>query len=323
MAPTKTGKCFVCGYDALVQSAGARDGYFVVCEACSEYEISGSLGRGWSGLTGGYRTDEDKELMPFLSAYIARSSERPVLLTDNWRGFAEQVRRQSVGQKIRRVLELFADRSSGTGASVKLRVRKAVPLSGCRNPEELIYFLQHLQAAGQLNWDPQAASDAIALGSVDSDVIVRLTVAGWEAVQPVSGGGVVGTCFMAMSFDPDLDEAFTDGFKPAVETDCGFTLNRVDRTEHNDDITDKIIAGIMASQFVVADFTGQRPGVYFEAGFARGLGREVVWTCRENEKALLHFDTRQFNHVLWTTPSDLRVKLTNRIRSTIKNARLQ
>ena len=32
---------------------------------------------------------------------------------------------------------------------------------------------------------------------------------------------------------------------------------------------------------VVADFTGHRGGVYFEAGFARGLGIPVVWTCHK------------------------------------------
>ena len=55
---------------------------------------------------------------------------------------------------------------------------------------------------------------------------------------------------------------------------------RVDFVEHNDKICDKIVAEIRTCQFLVADGTLQRAGVYFDAGFEMGLGRPVIWTCR-------------------------------------------
>jgi nucleoside 2-deoxyribosyltransferase len=67
----------------------------------------------------------------------------------------------------------------------------------------------------------------------------------------------------------------------------------------------------------VADFTGQRHGVYFEAGFAQGLGLPVIWTCREDHVKNLHFDTRQQNHITWEQSDDLREKLKNRIWAVI------
>jgi hypothetical protein len=48
----------------------------------------------------------------------------------------------------------------------------------------------------------------------------------------------------------------------------------------------------------------------------------VVWTCRDTDVEKLHFDTRQFNHVIWTQSRDLRQKLTDRIRAMILGARL-
>jgi hypothetical protein len=42
---------------------------------------------------------------------------------------------------------------------------------------------------------------------------------------------------------------------------------------------------------LVADFTGQRGGVYWEAGFAQGLGIPVIRTCKSDELWKLHFDT--------------------------------
>ncbi len=92
---------------------------------------------------------------------------------------------------------------------------------------------------------------------------------------------------------------------------------RVDKKEHNDKVDDLIIASIKESRFVVADFTGHRGGVYFEAGFAMGLGLPVIWSCRQDEVEKLHFDIRQYNCVTWTTAAELQEKLYNRIRATI------
>lgn len=133
----------------------------------------------------------------------------------------------------------------------------------------------------------------------------------------MAGTAVAGVCFVAMSFDPKLNDAYELGMVQAIERDCGFTVVRIDRVQHNDDITDRILAGIRGAQFVVADFTKQRPGVYFEAGFAAGLGRTVIWTCHSDDFDSLHFDTRQRNHIKWTEPNDLRTQLTERIRVTV------
>ena len=95
---------------------------------------------------------------------------------------------------------------------------------------------------------------------------------------------------------------------------------RVDGIEHNEKIDDLIIAEIKRSGLVVADFTEHRPNVYFEAGFARGLGLPVIWTCHEDHISAAHFDTRQFNHIVWKDPDDLQERLRLRILATIPTA---
>jgi hypothetical protein len=133
---------------------------------------------------------------------------------------------------------------------------------------------------------------------------------------------VHGRCFVAMAFRDSLLEAYTEGIHAAIKKDCGFEAVRMLELEHNDKICDRIIVEIRKAQFVVADFTFHRGGVYFEAGFAHALGRPVIWTCRADGFDELHFDTRQFNHIAWNTPADLRLKLADRIRGTIPGARL-
>ena len=121
----------------------------------------------------------------------------------------------------------------------------------------------------------------------------------------------------------DMDAVYDKAIAPAIH-DAGYEPVRVDREEHLGKIDDEIIAQIRRARFVVADFTAAEPdkprgGVYYEAGFAYGLGREVVYTCRADFVDALHFDTRQFNHIVWHADQlpDFRKALRNRIERAI------
>lgn len=128
--------------------------------------------------------------------------------------------------------------------------------------------------------------------------------------------------FVAMWFSPSMDEAWENAIKPAIE-DSGYRPVRIDKTEFNERIDDEIIAEIRRARFLVADFTqgrdGARGGVYYEAGFAHGLDLPVIFTCRKDviDEGLIHFDTRQYNHIVWETPQELRKRLAERIGATI------
>ena len=114
--------------------------------------------------------------------------------------------------------------------------------------------------------------------------------------------------FVAMWFNESLSEVWEQGIKPAI-TDSGHEPFRIDQTEDIGKVDDLIIAEIKRSRFVIADFThddGVRGNVYYEAGFAHGLGISVIFTCREDLINEAHFDTRQYNHIVWDTAEDLR-----------------
>jgi nucleoside 2-deoxyribosyltransferase len=172
-----------------------------------------------------------------------------------------------------------------------------------RSDKEFSYYLDHLQRLGFIE--------------VRGPTSFRLTLDGWRRIEEIRHLAIDSRqAFVAMSFADDLRPAWLDGFKQALE-DAGYTPFRVDLAEHNDKIDDRIIAEIRRSGLLVADFTGHRPGVYFEAGLAMGLGIPVIWTCKHDQIAQAHFDTRQYNHITWENPSDLHRKLLNRIQATL------
>jgi nucleoside 2-deoxyribosyltransferase len=119
-----------------------------------------------------------------------------------------------------------------------------------------------------------------------------------------------------MWFHESMESAWTSGIQPAIE-DAECQAVRVDKEVHNEKICDRIVAEIRGSGFLIADVTRHRQGVYFEAGFAMGLGKPVIWTCRKDHLRRAHFDTRQYNHIVWKEEADLRVQLADRIRATI------
>jgi len=120
-----------------------------------------------------------------------------------------------------------------------------------------------------------------------------------------------------MWFREEMDEVYSKFISKAV-IDAGYTPYRVDKDQKNtDQITNKILAEIRDSKFLIADFThdelGARGGVYFEAGFAMGLGLPIIWAIRKDDVSKMHFDTNHYPHIVWETPEELKEKLIDAI----------
>lgn len=149
-----------------------------------------------------------------------------------------------------------------------------------------------------------------------------VTVDGYSHIADVSVNRDLYQAFVAMWFDDSMKEAYEQGIKPAIEN-TGYNPFKIDEKPDVDKIDDEIIGEIRRSRFLVADFThgakGARGGVYYEAGFAYGLGIPVVRSCRKDiiDENKLHFDVRQYYHVVWETVDELRDGLEKRIRALI------
>lgn len=144
-----------------------------------------------------------------------------------------------------------------------------------------------------------------------------LSVQGLLAVEALgSGPPVSAQGFVAMSFDESLREAWTNGFSPAIRA-AGFSPFRIDSKDYVGGVSDELIAEIRQSAFVIADYTQQKNGVYFEAGFALGMGLTVIPTCRADAVGSLHFDIKHLNTLLWSDPAELAQALSKRIVAVI------
>ncbi|MGK2873247.1 MAG: hypothetical protein ACSLFL_13495 [Alphaproteobacteria bacterium] len=175
---------------------------------------------------------------------------------------------------------------------------------------ELIFLLQYLVDQG---WITQTKVSPSIEHIITLQGHARLAELATQHVNSAQG-------FVAMWFDDSMIEAYEKGIGPGIE-DAGYSPLPINRKEHINKIDDEIIAEIRRSRFVVADFThgdtGPRGGVYYEAGFALGLGIPVFFTCRKDILDKIHFDTRQYNHILWETHAELRKALADKISAVI------
>ncbi|MGI9013964.1 MAG: hypothetical protein ACR2GY_06925 [Phycisphaerales bacterium] len=194
---------------------------------------------------------------------------------------------RTVSERIDRTLCNFASLSGHGGARVTIGSTDDNPLAFAESVGEAIF---HREALVELNYAEVRFEDG------NPDCEVRVTPKGWERFEELTRGksDQHNPVFVAMWFGGEeqkqaMDTAFQEAIHPAIEN-AGYKAERVDLVHHNDWIMDKVLGMIRVAPFVVADFTGHRNGVYFEAGFARGLGTPAIHTCRAGELKQAHFE---------------------------------
>ena len=143
------------------------------------------------------------------------------------------------------------------------------------------------------------ARGLVSTGARGAEPVYALTFDGWQRYHELRSARVDSRrAFMAMPFgDERLDRVFAGCFRPAVER-AGFELWRTDEEPEAGLIDDHIRVGIRTSRFVVVEITAENAGAYWEAGFAEGLGRPVIYTCERGVER--HFDIRNRQAIRWT-----------------------
>jgi hypothetical protein len=135
---------------------------------------------------------------------------------------------------------------------------------------------------------------------------IALGFAGLERIEELRSASPSGfNAFIAMQYgDPELDQLVEGFFKPAVRS-TGFELYRLDDRPKACLIDARLRNEIRQSRFLVVDETHANHGAYWEAGYAEGLGKPVIYTCERSvfdgrgSAQRPHFDTNHHTTVIW------------------------
>ena len=230
-------------------------------------------------------------------------------------------RNLSEGERTDRLLRYISDQTPVVGNEFSLNTISPQLLAWSESVEEgEIGFLIHDLMKKEL-LDARAMAANRTYGNFIVPKNVHLTVDGYDHIRQQIVNEGTSQAFVAIWLHDDMKVRYEKGIAPAIE-DAGYKPMLISQKEHVNKIEDEIIGEIRRSRFVVADFThdakeGVRGSVYYEAGFAHGLGLDVIFVCHSDSFENVHFDTKHFNHIVYASPDDLRQGLTTRIRAVI------
>lgn len=117
-----------------------------------------------------------------------------------------------------------------------------------------------------------------------------------------------------MPFDAGFNDVY-NAIQVASES-AGMRCRRADDIWENAAIIQDVVALIDRSRVVVCDCTGRNPNVFYEAGIAHTLGREVILITQNPQD--IPFDLRHLRYVHYLNNAEGRVALTTALQARIQ-----
>ena len=153
------------------------------------------------------------------------------------------------------------------------RYRYVASIIGTKDKKGVKYILNHLLKEKFITVDDQ----------VDT-FFIRLTFEGWDRYEEIKRtGSLTRKVFMAMQYgDEKLKEFYEQHLKEAVKQ-TGFDLFILDDVLTAGLIDNQLRVQIKNARFLLADLTHDNHGAYWEAGYAEGLGKPVIYLCEKTK----------------------------------------
>ena len=187
-----------------------------------------------------------------------------------------------------------------------------------------VQLIEELMRIGLVKFEKKLLLD----GSEAMFWSLNLTLKGWERYEAEKRGKLAGNYgFIAMKFGhPILDPFVRDVVKPAVKKGTGYNLVDLREVSRAGLVDNIMRVQIRNAAFIIADLSHDNLGAYWEAGYAEGLGKPVIYICErskfEDKKQQPHFDTNHCTTVPWSRddPDQFSQELIATLRRSLEDA---
>lgn len=300
-------RCAICeGIEGAVcrtyQLSGGRDGLGFSCEACGDFEISRSALVSW--FTGEKLSRFQRAALSHAVRTADRSSTRPFLVSSWLDQFVRNARLPSPTAQVTNIIRLIGDHQSSTGEGYFIDDVRDAPLVGAFDRAMFSNLLAELIRREWIVVINGRVSRPNPRGiGVLSGSLFGLTLDGWERYEQEVRGKIAGRYgFIAMKFGDDvLDRFVSSTVKPGVKIAIGYDVVDLRNVARAGVIDNIMREQIRDASFVLVDLTHDNSGAYWEAGYAEGLGKPVIYLCERGkfDQAKTHFDTNHCTTVTW------------------------
>lgn len=313
--PTTNKFCPVCTSPATHKSIDA-DGQHIECERCGNFKATRSAvkeltqGR-WESVL----NDIEKAAVGFWLKQQQNDINLPELNTTRLQQLREELYFPSVENQLELLLLDFGECCKFIGVTATIREYEDQFSCGAQNPSVVFALIKHLRDQGDIELHNQFGQEG------DRHFICSLKISGWLRYEKIKKGKTSGKeAFMAMPFNkPNLDSVWLPRLREAVRQ-TGFELKRVDDEPKPGLIDTHMRLQIQRARFLIVELTHSNLGAHWEAGFAEGLGKPVIYTWCENavngDKP--HFDVEHSLRIEWE--SDNIDAALRAVKATIRNS---
>ena len=297
--------CPVCrGQFGLCRTvATPRDADAFACDGCGQFEISRTAIVSWFEQEGRL-TAMQRAAISHAMRTATRGSGAPMVTTTWLESFAPNARLPTPAVQATNLIQRIGDAVAETGEGYFIDDVVDTPLVGAFNRMMFDQLLTELINRGVVIRGGQASVQNPRDVGMLSGHIFSLSLVGWERYEAEKRGTFAGRYgFIAMKFgDPVLDPFVEATIKPAVREAIAYELVDLRNVSRAGVIDNILRAQIRDSAFVLVDLTHDNAGAYWEAGYAEGLGKPVIYICQQAkfDVAKTHFDTNHCTTVMWT-----------------------
>lgn len=109
-------------------------------------------------------------------------------------------------------------------------------------------------------------------------------------VRNIRSNTIKPKCFVVMQFSPEYNDLYTHVIKPACEK-FDYEVIRADEFWNSELIISDIIKSIHESSLIIADITPDNSNVFYELGYAHGIGKTTILMSNRT-RTILPFDVR-------------------------------
>lgn len=313
-------KCPACDNLKATELAQYESCKRISCPECGDFNIGNIL----------KLTEEEKIKLRYWLYNLNKKDETRLknpINNSNKDKFFNNIKMPTILEKIDLVLDYLSNKTNYFFQEVEIYAGTDYRLFFCKNGRELVDILRHLIDETFIKGNLTLTYKS---GEPKPPYKIQLMPKGLKYLEESGKNLKSDQCFVAMWFNDEMQKTYSDIINPAIEQEAGYKAIKIDNKEHVNYITDEIIKEIRRSKFMIADLTGSRSGVYYEAGFAFGLGLPVIFTCRKDwenniEKDCgctrdgVHFDIKQRNMIFWEedNPEEFKKALINRIGAVV------
>jgi hypothetical protein len=300
--------CPICKYSQIAKNREGA-GYSIVCGRCGKYIVSDTFISGHDQK----RLNEISYLLSGFSRELFETGEKePTFLTTNIEDYLKNhlmPEKDSVEDKAEKLLQRIKEKSTYYGERVAIDYGKDYSLAYAQNENEFSALLNFVQDSGLTKNDLYTGMS-----------FITLTAEGWNLSNKsrvVSDDD--NQAFIAIWFDKSMDDSI-DAIEIAIKEN-GYNPLCIKNEHFSEKIMDKALSEIRKSRFVIVDLTGNRNSVFFEAGFAFGLGVEAIYVYKiaeATEGSYLEFYVKHYKCYGYNNADELKSMLSSAIGARIK-----